>query len=118
MKLRSKQRTGFTLIELLWSSRSIGVLVGLLLPAVQQAREAARRSSCQNNLKQIALAVHNFNDSFGHLPSSIRPPAAGSTVREATLTFLLPYLEQRTCPTATIRSSTGGCPTSSVRRHA
>ena len=83
------RRTGFTLIELLVVIAIIGVLVGLLLPAVQQAREAARRSSCANNLKQVGLAVHNFHDGYKKLP----PTSAGYAKLPWT-GLLLPYLEQ------------------------
>lgn len=87
-------RRGFTLIELLVVIAIIGVLVALLLPAVQSARESARRSQCVNNLKQQGIALHEFHDSKLKLPSSVRPFAT-NTVRAGAFVLLLPYIDRQ-----------------------
>jgi prepilin-type N-terminal cleavage/methylation domain-containing protein/prepilin-type processing-associated H-X9-DG protein len=83
-----RSRKAFTLVELLVVIAIIGVLVALLLPAVQAAREAARRTQCLNNLKQIGIALHNYNDTFGNLPNSRRDPSFTWQVT------ILPFMEQ------------------------
>src|SRR5437660_1323471 len=84
-----RRRSGFTLIELLVVIAIIAVLVALLLPAVQQAREASRRASCKNNLKQLGLALHNYESSYTCFPS-----AKNATNSFSAHARLLPFLEQ------------------------
>lgn len=89
----------FTLVELLVVIAIIGVLIALLLPAVQAAREAARRMQCTNKLKQVGLAVHNFHDSLNGLPpcsiGMLRSESTASRLRASFWVLILPYLEQQ-----------------------
>jgi prepilin-type N-terminal cleavage/methylation domain-containing protein/prepilin-type processing-associated H-X9-DG protein len=96
----SRRRAGFTLIELLVVIAIIGVLIALLLPAVQAAREAARRAQCTNNLKQIALAVHTYADVHGRFPigRGTRPPqpyTLASRYNYSGFSMILPQMEQQ-----------------------
>jgi len=89
---RREGRDAFTLVELLVVIAIIGVLIALLLPAVQYARESAKRAACQNNLKQVALAFHNFQSAQTHLPFSKRVESDGAARSWAP--DILPYLEK------------------------
>jgi prepilin-type N-terminal cleavage/methylation domain-containing protein/prepilin-type processing-associated H-X9-DG protein len=104
VRARCLRQAGFTLVELLVVIAIIGVLVALLLPAVQAARESARRSQCKNNLKQHALAAHNFHDINKSFPPMVAPSSSAAITVPPKLkgpigftlfTWLLPYIEQR-----------------------
>lgn len=89
---------GFTLIELLVVIAIIGVLVALLLPAVQQAREAARRTSCKNNLKQLGIAMHNYHETANSLPIGVMRAGGNITITVSGYTWfrrILPFIEQQ-----------------------
>lgn len=100
MRIAQRSQRGFTLIELLVVIAIIAILIALLLPAVQQAREAARRTQCKNNMKQIGLAFHNYHETFSRFP---QPSMIGLTVSSGLVirsgvswcTMLLPYIEQQ-----------------------
>lgn len=98
-QLRNRVRGGFTLIELLVVIAIIAILIALLLPAVQQAREAARRSECKNNLKQIGLAMVSFHDTYKRFPQAGGNSPAGENPAVRTFYFswpfhIYPYIEQ------------------------
>ncbi|MBI1249206.1 DUF1559 domain-containing protein [bacterium] len=96
MNRNQESPKGFTLVELLVVIAIIGVLIALLLPAVQQAREAARRSQCVNHLKQLGLAMHNYQSTFGIFPYGQQTEVGGNTHRrDCWYQRILPFIEQR-----------------------
>ena len=113
--MKKNWRKGFTLIELLVVIAIIAILIALLLPAVQQAREAARRSQCQNNLKQIGLALHNYHDVHRIFPYGYNTvPPAGCTdgtedIRHGWGFFILPFVDQAPLYNFCIQNGANDC---------
>jgi prepilin-type N-terminal cleavage/methylation domain-containing protein/prepilin-type processing-associated H-X9-DG protein len=94
---RTRSRLGFTLIELLVVIAIIAVLIALLVPAVQKVREAAARTQCQNNLKQLALSVHGYHDVFKKIPQNRNPNTYGYDINGSSWSWIsriLPFIEQ------------------------
>jgi len=111
----SRERDGFTLVELLVVIAIIGTLVGLLLPAVQSAREAARRSACINNIKQMALAVHNYDSARKQFPSASSNPFMQTATNSAVgwdligfITPILPFMEEQSLYNRVVAYATAG----------
>lgn len=94
-RYRSNDRRGITLTELMVASGIIGALLSIVLPAVQAARESSRRSQCSNNLRQLSLAIHGFENSFRRLPSSEPISLEGTPLPHGWMIYVTPYLEQQ-----------------------
>jgi prepilin-type N-terminal cleavage/methylation domain-containing protein len=92
---RPRPSRGFTLVELLVVIAIIGILVALLLPAIQAAREAARRSQCVNNLKQLGVAMHNFHDTYKRFPRNYKQVGGNAWEALSANYYLLPFIEQQ-----------------------
>jgi prepilin-type N-terminal cleavage/methylation domain-containing protein/prepilin-type processing-associated H-X9-DG protein len=97
MITRVRRSRAFSLVELLVVIAIIATLIGLLLPAVQSAREASRRSSCGNNMRQLGLSMHNYHDAKSSLPPGNKSflTATSGTVKSPTVVFLLPFIEDQ-----------------------
>src|SRR5687768_10129314 len=117
--MRISQPRGFTLVELLVVIAIIGVLIALLLPAVQAAREASRRAKCCNNMRQFGIAVHNHHDTLGHIPPGIGYYTPGEPLRVfGTYNFhLLPYYEQANLFEQSLGDANFAAPVGTVRLH-
>ncbi len=106
MSVHPAHRKAFTLVELLVVIAIIGILIGMLLPAVQQVREAARRITCLNNLKQIGLAVHNYHDALTEFPANDGVPEGVTLIKSSWLVKILPQMEQNSAYDALVWQDT------------
>src|SRR5687767_4252476 len=93
MRAASPRRTGFSLVELLVVIAIIAILIGLLLPAVQQVRNSADRTQCQNNLKQVGIGLHHYHDGHNALPPGVQ--TTGDHYYWSWMAMILPYVEQQ-----------------------